>query len=83
MDFIKGFTHMKGFPDFIGQRALLTREGDVFLCSGWDIFTLIALDGIAKTTHSEAQMFAHTVCSCRERLCLGHAVMTHIVLVDL
>ncbi len=45
MDFIKGFIHMKGLTKFIGHRALLTREGDVFLCSGWDILTLIALDG--------------------------------------
>ncbi len=35
-----------------------------------------------KTTYSEAQMFAHTICSCMERWCLGHAVMIHFVLFD-
>lgn len=45
MDFIKGFIHMKGLADFIGQRALLTREGDVFLCSGWDYSLSLPLMG--------------------------------------
>lgn len=48
MDFIKGFTHMKGHADFIRQRAFVTRKGDVFLCSGCDIFTLVALDRKVK-----------------------------------
>jgi len=59
MGFIKGFTHMKELADLIGQRALLTREGDVFLCSGWDILTIIALDGIAKTTHTQQPRCLH------------------------